>query len=142
MKQYLEKNVKVEITNPIGSAFEKGKIYLNNYGSVGEINTHVLGVYKPIKEYYGKVIGVLKGDINELIVAKEVSDYSKEQIKALLAYYVDFRKTEVITLEYLAQHIRNSARAIIKKRDRYLFVRQTYLEEEYFHLVGGNNSCT
>ncbi len=137
MNQYLGKNVTVRITNQIGTTFKDNRVYLNNFGLADDIKAHILGEYSPLNEYYGKVIGILEGEKRELIVAKDISSFTKDQMEALLDYYTSPQKAKVLAIEYLGQHIRNSVRALIKSDDKYLFVRETYLEDEYYHLVGG-----
>jgi len=137
MNHYLEKTVTVKVTNPLGSKLNTNQIYLHNLGLLDGMIAHILGIYTPIKEFKGKVIGVIKSEVNQLIIATEINDYSKDQIISLLSYLIDFDKYKLVTLEYLSPHIRNSVRALIKNEHNYLFVKESYLKDDYYHLVGG-----
>ena len=94
----LGKLIKIKIDRPMGSKHPKhGFIYPVNYGYVPgvmggdgeELDAYLLGVYEPVKEYEGRLIGVIyrENDVEEkLVVSPKV--YTTEQIMAL----VDFQE--------------------------------------------------
>lgn len=91
---YLGKTVKVIIDRPIGSKHPQHEIYyLVNYGFVpdtiapdgGELDTYVLGVFVPVKEFIGKCIAVIHRtdeDDDKLVVTPQDKEYSDVEIKA------------------------------------------------------------
>lgn len=106
IKKLIGKKVRVKIDRPLGSRHPKWKwIYPVNYGYVegirapdGEnLDVYVLGVFKPIKKFVGKVIAVIhrKDDVEDkLVVAPK--KYTKEQIEALVEFQERWFKSEVI----------------------------------------------
>lgn len=110
MKSYLNKKVKVIIDRPLGSKHPKHNlIYPINYGYIEntisgdgeEIDAYIIGEFNPVKIYEGYVVAIIeRKDDNEdkLVVCKEKSKYSKEQIKALVEFQERFFKSEVIII--------------------------------------------
>ena len=94
-KEYLGKIVKVEMDRMMGSAHPKhGFIYPVNYGFIPntvsgdgeELDAYVIGVFKPLEEFEGKVIAIIhrtNDNDDKLVVCPEDKDYSDEQIDAL-----------------------------------------------------------
>ena len=102
--------VKVIIDRPINSIHPEHSdiIYQVNYGYIPntlsafdneEIDAYVLGVNEPIKEFFGKVIAVIKRENNEekLIVANE--SYSKEEI-IKQTYFIEKYFTSHVIMNY------------------------------------------
>ncbi len=108
IRELLGKTVKIKIDRPLGSRHPKWKwIYPVNYGYVEGIkapddenlDAYVLGVFKPIKEFKGKVIAIIhRKDDNEdkLIVAPKGKNYTKDQIKVLVEFQERWFKSEII----------------------------------------------
>ena len=108
LQKYLGKIVKVVIDRPLGSRHpEFDMVYPVNYGYLpktkaadgDEIDAYVLGIEKPIKEFEGRVVGIIhRIDDNEdkLVVAPEGKDFSKEKIKDLTKFQEKYFKSEII----------------------------------------------
>jgi len=104
---FLGKTVKVVIDRPLGSRHSTwGLIYLVNYGYVpntmspdGEpLDAYVLGVFKPLEEFTGRCIAVIRrldGD-DKLVLVPEDKDYTDEQIKALTEFQERFFKSTIM----------------------------------------------
>ena len=87
-KEYLGKIVKVEMDRKMGSAHPKhGFIYPVNYGFIPntvsgdgeELDAYVIGVFKPLDEFEGKVIAIIhrtNDNDDKLVVCPEDKDYS------------------------------------------------------------------
>lgn len=106
---YLGKEVFVKIDRPLGSVHPEhaGFVYPVNYGYLPNIytldgekqNAYVLGINEPIKEYKGivKAIIIRKNDIEDkLVVCPSESEFSKEQIKALISFQEKFFEIEIV----------------------------------------------
>ena len=106
----LGKKVKVIIDRPFGSFHPNHKdiFYTLNYGYIKdtlaldneEIDAYVLGVNEPIKEFIGIVIAIIHrlNDVEDkLIVAKENTYFSKEEIKQLVNFQEQYFDIEIIT---------------------------------------------
>ena len=101
-KEYLGKIVKVEMDRMMGSAHPKhGFIYPVNYGFIPntvsgdgeELDAYVIGVFKPLEEFEGKVIAIIhrtNDNDDKLVVCPEDKDYSDEQIDALTEFQERF----------------------------------------------------
>ena len=101
-KEYLGKIVKVEMDRMMGSAHPKhGFIYPVNYGFIPntvsgdgeELDAYVIGVFKPLDEFEGKVIAIIhrtNDNDDKLVVCPEDKDYSDEQIDALTEFQERF----------------------------------------------------
>lgn len=111
LKEYLGKNVHIEIDRPIGYIHEKEKYSLHyniNYGYIPgvlggddeEFDVYLLGVSQPVKEYDCKIIGAIRrlDDCEDKLVACPVgSDFSKEDIAKLTHFQEQYYTTFVIT---------------------------------------------
>ena len=101
-KEYLGKIVKVEMDRKMGSAHPKhGFIYPVNYGFIPntvsgdgeELDAYVLGEFKPLDEFEGKVIAIIhrtNDNDDKLVVAPDNVDYSDDVIRALTAFQERF----------------------------------------------------
>lgn len=95
-EEHLGELIKIKIDRPMGSKHPKhGFIYPVNYGYVPgvmggdgeELDAYLLGVYEPVDEYEGRLIGIIcrEDDIEEkLVVAPKT--YSADQIMALVEF--------------------------------------------------------
>ena len=95
-EEHLGEIIKIKIDRPMGSKHPKhGFIYPINYGYVPgvmggdgeELDAYLLGVFEPVKEYEGRLIGIIyrENDIEEkLVVAPKV--YTADQITALVEF--------------------------------------------------------
>ena len=114
--KYLNKIVNVEIDRQMGSRHPKhGFVYPVNYGFIPntisgdgeELDAYVLGVFKPIEKFEGKVIAIihrLNDNDDKLIVVPENKNYTNEQIKALTEFQEQWFKSEIIRYELDAQN--------------------------------------
>ena len=101
-KEYLGKIVKVEMDRKMGSAHPKhGFIYPVNYGFIPntvsgdgeELDAYVLGEFKPLDEFEGKVIAIIhrtNDNDDKLVVCPANKDYNDEQIDALTEFQERF----------------------------------------------------
>lgn len=106
--QYIGKIVEVKIDRPLGSKHPKYNYhYPVNYGFVentkapdGEgIDAYVLGVFKPVEVFSGKVIAVIhrtNDDDDKLVVAPGDKDYANDQIKTLTEFQERFFESVII----------------------------------------------
>lgn len=95
-EESLGKLIKIKIDRPMGSKHPKhGFIYPINYGYVPgviggdgeELDAYLLGVFEPVEEYEGRLIGIIyrENDVEEkLVVAPRT--YTAEQITALVEF--------------------------------------------------------
>lgn len=107
-KDFLGKIVKIKMDRPMGSAHPKhGFIYPVNYGFVPdtisgdgeELDAYVLGEFKPLDEFTGRVIAVIhriNDDDDKLVVCNENRDFSNEQIDVLTEFQERFFEYEII----------------------------------------------
>ncbi len=107
-EDYLNKMVNVIIERPIDSIHpDKGFKYLVNYGYIpntigrdGEaIDAYILGIDKPIKEYKGKCIAIIKrldDEDDKLIVVPIDKDYTNEEIIKAINFREKEYKSELI----------------------------------------------
>lgn len=107
-KDYLGKIVKVKMDRPMGSAHPKhGFVYPVNYGFIPntisgdgeELDAYVLGEFKPLDEFEGKVIAIIhrtNDDDDKLVVCNENREYTDEQIDALTEFQERFFEHEII----------------------------------------------
>lgn len=151
MLNYLGQDVKVIIERPLGTWHSEHNFYYPiNYGYIPntfaddgkEIDAYVLGEFKPITSYEGKVIAIIhRKDDNEdkLVVASKINSYSKEQIYALIEFKERFFDVEIICFDYLKQAIRNTVRGLARRNDEILVVEEidNIINEIYYHLPGG-----
>ena len=150
MKEYLGKEVEVKIDRPMGSKHPEYDFYYPvNYGYIPntiagdghEIDVYVLGIHEPIKEYRGKVIGIIYREDDQedkLVVAKDKNSYGKKAIEALTEFQEKYFDIEIVTFEFLQQSIRNTVRGIIRRGDEILVIEENNEDEDpYYHLPGG-----
>jgi len=101
--------VKVIVDRPLGSNHPKHKdlYYPINYGFIEGIfapdgeeqDAYILGVEKPVPEFTGKIIAVIRrfNDVEEKwVVAAENSVFSKEEIAEQVKFQEQFFETEII----------------------------------------------
>lgn len=91
--QYIGETVQVKIDRPMGSTHPKhGFLYPVNYGYIPytksgdgeELDAYVLGLDKPVKEFVGRCIGVIKrinDNDDKLVVVPEGVDLSNAEIE-------------------------------------------------------------
>ncbi|MBO8162008.1 MAG: NUDIX domain-containing protein, partial [Thermosipho sp. (in: Bacteria)] len=150
MKELLGKKATVIVDRPIGSKHpEYGFYYPVNYGYIPSnlvgnnkrIDAYILGIYEPITEFEGKVIGIIhRKNENEdkLVVAKGHYLYSREEIRVLTEFQERFFDIEIIALDYLKQSIRNTVRAIIRRGEEILVIEEKDEKKgKYYYLPGG-----
>ena len=107
-KDYLDKDVFVEIDRKFGSAHpKKGFIYPVNYGYIPntisgdgeELDAYVLGVFEPVDTYEGHVIAIIhrtNDNDDKLVVVPEGKEYSDDAIRALTEFQEAYFKSEII----------------------------------------------
>ena len=105
---YLGKMVNVEIDRALGSKHPKhGFIYTVNYGFVPntvsgdgeELDCYVLGVFEPIEKFTGKCIAIIhrtNDNDDKLIIVPVNTNFSNEQIRALINFQERFFESEII----------------------------------------------
>lgn len=95
LEEYLGKKVKIKISHKIGSKdLNSGFIYPVNCGYTPElvgcdgkkIEAYLLGVFKPVEEYEGRLIGIICSENGRKKIAVAAKPYSKEQIIALIEF--------------------------------------------------------
>lgn len=108
INDYINKNVTVKIDRCMGSKHPKhGFIYPINYGYIPntisgdgeELDAYILGVYEPINEFEGTVIGILRridDDDDKLIVVPTNRNFTDEQIEVLVEFQERFFKHHII----------------------------------------------
>lgn len=108
-KDYLNKMVKVKMDRKLGTLHPKhGFIYTLNYGYIPntisgdgeELDAYVLGVFKPIEDFEGKVIAIIhrtNDDDDKLIVVPNDKIYTIEQIRALTEFQERFFESIILT---------------------------------------------
>ncbi len=97
-KDYLGKEVSVEIDRPLGTRHPKhGFMYMINYGFIPntvsgdgeELDAYLVGEFEPVEKSSGKVIAIIyrtNDDDDKLIVSKDGKDYSDDAIRALTEF--------------------------------------------------------
>ena len=107
-KEYLGKIVSVTMDRKMGSTHPKhGFVYPVNYGFIPntvsgdgeELDAYVLGVFKPLDEFQGKVVAIVhrtNDNDDKLVVCPEDKDYSDEQIDALTEFQERFFEHVII----------------------------------------------
>ena len=106
LKQLIDKNVKVIIDRPIGYTHED-IIYTQNYGYINGVfaldgesqDAYIIGIDKPLKEFEGKVIGIIKrkDDIEDkLIVCEKNKNYTNKEIEKLVDFQEKFFNYKII----------------------------------------------
>ena len=106
---HLGKTIKIKIDRPMGSKHPKhGFIYPVNYGYVPniissdseELDAYLLGVFEPVDEYEGRLIGVIyrENDVEEkLVVAPKT--YTSDQIMALVEFQEQWFKSWLFKID-------------------------------------------
>ncbi len=107
-KKYLGKTVTVTMDRQLGTKHPKHDFYYPvNYGYIKgtisgdgeELDAYVLGVFKPLEEFTGKVIAVVhrtNDDDDKLVVVPEETNYTDEQILALTEFQERFFKQVIL----------------------------------------------
>lgn len=106
--EYLGKTVFVKMDRPMGTKHPKhGFVYPVNYGFIPntvssdgeELDAYVLGVFKPIENFEGKVIAIIhrtNDNDDKLVVAPEGKNYSDEQIRALTEFQEQWFESKIL----------------------------------------------
>ena len=107
--EFIGKEVNVIVDRPIGSSHPKypNTIYLVNYGYVPntvsgdgeELDCYILGEYKPLKEYKGICIAVIRrknNDDDKLIIAPKDKTFSNSEIRLLTDFLEKYFESEII----------------------------------------------
>lgn len=107
IKDYLGKKITIKIDRPLGTRHPKHNfIYLLNYGYVPntisddgeELDAYLLGVFDPVKEYYGRVIAIIhrtNDNDDKLVVVPDGVNYTDDQIMALTEFQERFFKSVI-----------------------------------------------
>jgi inorganic pyrophosphatase len=108
MSRIIGEKFTVIIDRPIGSTHPDNDdvVYEVNYGYIEGIiaadgeeqDAYVLGVYEPVKEFFGKVIAIIHryDDVEEKwVVAKEDKIYTKEEIKKQVEFQEKYFNIEI-----------------------------------------------
>lgn len=108
----LGKNVSVIVDRPLGSYHPEHKelFYSINYGYIEGIiaadgeeqDAYIIGVDKPLKEFRGKVIAIIrrKDDVEDkLVVAPYRTSFTEEEIKKATYFQEKYFDSEIITEE-------------------------------------------
>ena len=97
-REYVGQMVEVVMDRPLGSKHPKhGFIYPVNYGYIPntisgdgeELDAYVLGEFKPLEKFTGRVIAIIhrtNDNDDKLVVVKDGKNYSDEQIRALTEF--------------------------------------------------------
>ena len=107
--EFLGKIVKIKIDRPLGSKHPKHDMtYEVNYGFVPdtkapdgeEIDAYLLGVDKPVDEFSGKCIAVIRrSDDNDdklVVIPEDSGDINDEEILKLVNFQEKWFKSEII----------------------------------------------
>ncbi len=106
-KDYLGKIVTVKMDRPMGSIHPKhGFVYPVNYGYVPntvsgdgeELDAYVLGVFKPLETFEGKVIAIIhrtNDNDDKLVVVPEGKNYNNDEIRALTEFQEQWFKSDI-----------------------------------------------
>lgn len=101
-KEYLGKIVNVKMDRKMGSAHPKhGFIYPVNYGFIPntisgdgeELDAYVLGEFKPLDEFEGRVVAIIhrtNDNDDKLVVCADGKDYTDDQINAIVEFQERF----------------------------------------------------
>ena len=108
VKDYLGKEVYVEIDRPLGTRHPKhGFMYMINYGFIPntisgdgeELDAYLVGEFEPVEKSDGKVIAIIhriNDDDDKLIVSKEGKEYSDDAIRTLTEFQEKFFESGII----------------------------------------------
>ncbi|MBR2712469.1 MAG: inorganic diphosphatase [Bacilli bacterium] len=106
--KYIGKILDIKIDRELGSKHPKHSfIYPVNYGYIPntvsgdneELDCYLLGVFDPVKEYKGKVIAVIhrtNDNDDKLVVVPEGSNYTNDQINALVEFQEKYFKHVIL----------------------------------------------
>ena len=106
-KDYLGKIVTVKMDRPMGSIHPKhGFVYPVNYGYVPntisgdgeELDAYVLGVFKALETFEGKVIAIIhrtNDNDDKLVVVPEGKNYNNDEIRALTEFQEQWFKSDI-----------------------------------------------
>ncbi len=110
--KFIGKQVKIKVDRPLGSAHPKypDMIYSINYGFVEgtiapdgeELDAYILGVSKPVSEFTGTCIAVIKrsdDDDDKLIVVPtepNYAQYTDEKILELTHFQEQYFKSKIL----------------------------------------------
>lgn len=106
-KDYLGKIVTVKMDRPMGSIHPKhGFVYPVNYGYVPntvsgdgeELDAYVLGVFKPLETFEGKVIAIIhrtNDNDDKLVVVPEGKNYNNDEIRVLTEFQEQWFKSDI-----------------------------------------------
>ncbi|MGN0526998.1 MAG: inorganic diphosphatase [Acutalibacteraceae bacterium] len=112
VESYMGKTVRIEIDRPIGYEHKKGKYTLTypiNYGYIPgvyggdgeELDVYLLGVKKPVREYTGKIIGIIhreNDDEDKLVMAPEGVILTKDEIYRQVQFQEQYYQTNIDAL--------------------------------------------
>ena len=105
---YIGKVVTVVMDRPFGSKHPKhGFIYPVNYGYIPgtisgdgeELDAYVLGEYKPLESFTGRVIAIIhrtNDNDDKLVVVRDGKNYTDDQIRALTEFQEQYFESEII----------------------------------------------
>ena len=107
-KDYLGKEVSVEIDRPLGTRHSKYEfMYMLNYGFIPntisgdgeELDAYLVGEFEPVEKSSGKVIAIIhrtNDDDDKLIVSKDGNEYSDDAIRALTEFQEKYFESVII----------------------------------------------
>ena len=107
LTKYLNKTIKIKIDRPLNSLHPKHKFkYLANYGYVPntkapdgeEIDAYVLGINKPLQEFTGKCIAIIRrldDNDDKLVIVPQGIDLTDKQIKKQTHFQEKYFKSEI-----------------------------------------------
>ncbi len=107
-KDFLGKIVTVKMDRPLGSKHPKhGFEYLVNYGFIPgtisgdgeELDAYVLGENEPLDVFEGEVVAIIhrtNDDDDKLIVAKQGTNFSDEEIRQMTDFQEKYFKSEIL----------------------------------------------
>ena len=107
-KDYLGKEVSIEIDRPMGTRHPKhGFMYMINYGFIPntisgdgeELDAYLVGEFEPVEKGCGKVIVIIhrtNDDDDKLIVSKDNKEYSDDAIRALTEFQERYFESIII----------------------------------------------
>lgn len=107
-KEFLGKIVEVKMDRPMGSKHPKhGFVYPVNYGYIPgtvsgdgeELDAYVLGVFKPLENFKGRVLAIIhriNDDDDKLVVVPDGVNYTNAKIKALTEFQEKWFKSRIL----------------------------------------------
>ena len=105
-KDYLGKEVSIEIDRPLGTRHPKHG-FMINYGFIPntvsgdgeELDAYLVGEFEPVEKSNGKVIAIIhriNDDDDKLIVSKDGKNYSDDAIRALTEFQEKYFESIII----------------------------------------------